>query len=40
MSRNVATPAGAPATMSAIFASSMTPGPLGMAETRPIPDAP
>jgi len=40
VSRNVATPGGATAAISAIRSSEITPGPLGMAETSPSADAP
>ncbi|WP_420449400.1 hypothetical protein [Candidatus Palauibacter sp.] len=40
MSRKVETPRGPPATMRRIVASSMIPGPLGIAETSPMAVAP
>ena len=40
VSRKVATDGGTAAATSAIVASSITPGPLGIAETRPRADAP
>jgi hypothetical protein len=40
VSRNVATLGGTVATILAIFASEITPGPLGIADTKPIADAP
>jgi hypothetical protein len=40
VNRNVATPGGTCGTISAISASSIGPGPLGIADTSPIADAP